>query len=357
MNNFISILAVGPVTSYSGFNTCIQRINAFKKLGAEVEVIDTTNSTGGVSFTNKYISKIRNVLFRLGVPIDVFTDKTTLKLILNNKKLNECNFLWLDKILDLDGADLKVIKNHKKNGIIVGFSPDDMNGRHNQTQQFLRALPNYDLYVTTKSYNTSELKDRGVKNVYYMENGYCSDEFYQVQTSCDDELLFGGDIGFIGTYEKERADSMMYLVNNGLKVRIWGAGWEKFKSKHPNLRIENNILTHKNFSIACNAFKINLGFLRKSNRDLQTTRSIEIPGAGGFMLAERTVEHMRLFNEGEEAEFFDSNEELLHKCKYYLKNDNKRKFIAKNGQKKCIDLKYNYEGRLEKLLEYIGWLR
>jgi spore maturation protein CgeB len=75
--------------------------------------------------------------------------------------------------------------------------------------------------------------------------------------------------------------------------------------------------------------KINLAFLRKVNRDLQTTRTMEIPACGGFMLAERTDEHLKLFNEEEEAEFFSDNLELKRKIEYYLNNDDARKRFLK----------------------------
>ena len=80
---------------------------------------------------------------------------------------------------------------------------------------------------------------------------------------------------------------------------------------HPNLVIENRPIYGEDYVKGLCATRINLCFLRKINRDLQTDRTMEIPACGAFMLAERTDEHLRLFAEGKEAAHFDSNEELL----------------------------------------------
>jgi spore maturation protein CgeB len=98
------------------------------------------------------------------------------------------------------------------------------------------------------------------------------------------------------------------------------------------------------------SFAVNLAFLRKENRDLQTTRSAEIPACGGFMLAERTPEHQRLFQEGVEAEFFDSPEELLAKIQFYLDNEDKRRAMAAAGRQRCLDGGYSNPERLAAVL-------
>jgi spore maturation protein CgeB len=103
-----------------------------------------------------------------------------------------------------------------------------------------------------------------------------------------------------------------------------------------------------------NATRINLNFLRKINRDRHTSRSLEIPACQGFMLAERTDEHLQLFDEGQEAEFFESPQELLAKVKYYLTHEDLRKQIAKAGRDRCTGSGYSHHDRLEVILDQLG---
>jgi spore maturation protein CgeB len=100
--------------------------------------------------------------------------------------------------------------------------------------------------------------------------------------------------------------------------------------------------------------RITLGLLREVCPDQHTTRTFEIPAMGGFMLADRTEEHMQFFREGEEAEFFSSDEEYLEKLSFYLSNHGLRRRIAEAGRARCLSSGYSYDERIAAVLRSIG---
>jgi spore maturation protein CgeB len=238
---------------------------------------------------------------------------------------------------------------------IVGYSPDDMYGTHNQSAYFLRGLPLYDTFITTKSFNVDELRRLGARNVLFIGNGFDPDTHKPMHVTPEDRCTFGGAVGFIGAWEKERGSQMLSLAKAGVGVRVWG--WQPpkglFQVKHANLVVEGRPLWGSDYVKAICGFDINLGFLRKQNRDLETTRSIEIPACGAFMLAERTKEHLILFEEGKEAEFFGSTEELISKCKFYLVHEEIRKKIAAAGRIRCLKSGYSNRDRIDAILRQI----
>ena len=93
------------------------------------------------------------------------------------------------------------------------------------------------------------------------------------------------------------------------------------------------------------------------NHDLHTSRSMEIPACGGFMMAERTVEHQKLFKEDKEAVFFSSKEELLKKCKYYLSHDEERIKIVENGRNRCLKSGYSNIETLRRIIDEVQQMR
>jgi len=119
------------------------------------------------------------------------------------------------------------------------------------------------------------------------------------------------------------------------------------------MHVEGRAVWGEDYTAALSAFDINLCFLRKENRDLQTTRSLEIPACGGFMLAERTEEHLQLFREDVEAVYFSSREELIDKSVYYSRKPAERMKIASAGLHRCRSSGYSYTDRLSIILNVI----
>ncbi|TCN14066.1 spore maturation protein CgeB [Bacillus sp. BK006] len=320
-----------------------QRYKALCELGYQVLAHTSVPKSRGYYDKPNLIDR---VLWKIGIPRD--TTKVNTK-ILNSLSEFKADILWIDKGNTIYPRTLKKIKKIHPIVKIISFAEDDMYAKHNHTRFYKKGLKYYDWVFTTKSYNTEkfELPSFGAKNVIFIGNAFDRNVHKPIQLSEKDYKKYSADVSFIGSYEKERAGSLLFLAQNGVKVRVWGGGWENFQFTHSNLIIEGRSLFEEEYIKAICATKINLCFLRKINRDLQTARSVEIPACQSFMLAERTNEHLNLFEEGKEAAYFGSNAELLEKVNYYLKNEEKRIYIENNGYKRCIEDGYSHHDRLE----------
>jgi spore maturation protein CgeB len=321
-------------------------MNSLRSLGHTVTAMDTTTPNSLKLSRMLIVRVIRKII---GNSIDLGCANTRLRKIIARQAFD---LVWFDKAIAIKSKQLERIRNLYPNTKIVGYSPDDCMNPANQSRRFISSLPLYDLFCTTKSYNCLELESLGCKRTFFVGNAYQSDLHRPMQIENQEVNLYGGDVVFIGSWERERSDSIRALAREGIKVRIWGNGWENADAYLKNLTIEHRAVFGDEYVKAINSSKINLCFLRKMNRDLQTTRSIEIPACSAFMLAERTGEHLELFIEGKEAEFFSTDDELVTKVKYYLEHDSERAEIAAAGRRRCLASGYSNEARLREVLKY-----
>lgn len=336
------ILYIGPLM-HGG--TCLQRMWAFQKNCYHVFGVDTgipSNLPPLIEFSYKAYRK----LFTNNL-INIVNTK-----IIEMAKLIKPDLVWIDKGLTIKSETLLKIKSFNPKTIFVSYSPDDMMNPNNQSQNYLECITIYDHHVTTKTFNVAELFGMGAKNVIMVNNGFCDICHKKLSLSQVDRNKFGGSVGFIGFWEKEREEYMTYLAENEIPVRVWGP-WERNRSYHRNMFVEGRVAWGNEYIMAINAFDINLCFLRKENRDLQTSRSVGIPACGAFMLAERTNEHLELFKEGVEAEYFESMEEMREKVAYYLQHDDQRKKIANAGYLRCQSSGYSYDQIIKQVMENI----
>jgi spore maturation protein CgeB len=336
----LSILYVGRDEG-----TCLQRARALADLGHEV-----VHLPAGIPPMTTPRYQLYRLARRLRPSPDVYG---TNRALLREVRRRRPDVVWVDRGLSVRASTLRALKRRQPGLPLVSYSPDDMLNPSNQSPAYLESVPLYDLHVTTKSYNATELEQLGAPSVLFVDNAYDPAVHRPLQLSEAEQARWAADLGFVGHCAQERAEWMLRLAREGLRVTVRGPAWREWAGCHPLLEVHDGFVEPADYAAVVNATKINLGFLRKENRDLQTTRSIEIPACGGFLLAERTEEHLGLFREGEEAEFFGSFEELLRKARHYLTHEDERRAIAAAGLRRCREDGYSNQERLRRVLEQL----
>ena len=325
------------------------RMQALQDLGHELMPIDVSPA----EVQRKYKNIITRLLKKLGYPSDLAGANGKICQIVQKEVPD---ILWIDKGLTIKPATLLYVKKKLPDIRIVSYHPDDIRLPYNRPHAYFQSIPLYDVHFTTRAPNVEELQAFGARKVIFgiPSWGYDVSIHRPLQVLEEDRLSLGGKVGFIGDFELDRAQQMLALAQVGIPVRIWGTHWSQWLGKHPNLMVENRPLWANDYARAICSFDIILGFLRKTNRDQHTVRSIEIPACGAFMLAERTAEHLELFAEGKEAEFFGSTGELIEKVRFYLKYEELRRKIAQAGRERCLRSGYDYPSRMNWMLEQVA---
>ncbi len=318
----------------------LKAFHALKELASDIKVL--------FPYKEGYQRTVLDKVFsRLKIPRDPHQ--------LNKRIILECKTFKPDIIFIVRGLMVlpSTLKKVKSMGVkSISWTNDDMFAKHNRSLWYTKGVKYYDLVATQKSYNCNpdELPSLGA-NAFFQDKAFEPSVNYPVKDCSQFDCVH--DVVFVGTQEADRYDHIRYLAENGIKVHVYGWGTVDAAHEHDNLIFHDKHLYGEDFSAALGCSKIALNFLRKMNRDLQTSRSIEIPASKGFMLAERTDEHLRLFKEGVEAEYFDSKEELLEKVTYYLNHESERQQIAEAGFKRCYTSDYTFKNRMSELIEKV----
>jgi hypothetical protein len=263
--------------------------------------------------------------------------------------------VWVDKGLVIRRDTLHRLRVLDPAIKLVHFNPDDPFGGFGLAgwRTFLNAIPEYDVHFVPRRQNVAEYRGCGARRVIQLVPawGYASKVHRPVAVGASECQRFGADLGFVGSFEADRGERLFAAAEAGLNVRIVGPWPAPFL--HARMRHIPEGAFGMSYATAICSFKIALGFLRKQNRDQHTSRSVEIPACGVFMLAERSTEHELLFEEGKEAEFFSSTDELIDKARYYLTHDRQRQQIAEAGRRRCIRSGYSNEECLLRMLEAV----
>ncbi|MBN1232609.1 MAG: glycosyltransferase [Candidatus Coatesbacteria bacterium] len=202
----------------------------------------------------------------------------------------------------------------------------------------------YNLCLTTYEWRLKDFKRAGL-NAYHMQ--WAGNQ--NVYRKMDLEKEF--DVTFIGSIYGQRYEIIKYLINNGVKLRIFG-----IKPRQQDLLDYwgGYVSTEESIEII-NKSKINLSFLSASVKEYTSIklRLFEIPVSGGFQICDDYEYVYKYFKKDKEIITFTDKKDLLNKIKLYLQNSRKRDLISERAYKRAIS-EHTWEKRYKGLFDYIN---
>ncbi|HEY2787288.1 MAG TPA: glycosyltransferase, partial [Fimbriiglobus sp.] len=255
--------------------------------------------------------------------------------------------LWVDKGTWVTSRTLRRVRKFGTRAI-VHYTPDPAFLGHS-SRLFHNALPYYDLVVTTKTYEVDHYKRHGTRELMTQYPSYDRDVHRPETPTAEETELYRTDLVFIGNYGAGREVNLRPLADAGFDLTIRGPLWDQCPDAVLRRHVKGGAIGGRNYSIALAGAKIALGLLSPLWPDRSTTRTLEIPACGAFLLAPRTNEHRALFEEGKEAEFFGSVAELVEKATYYLGHPAERARIAAAGRARCLASGYSSADRVREI--------
>jgi spore maturation protein CgeB len=98
--------------------------------------------------------------------------------------------------------------------------------------------------------------------------------------------------------------------------------------------------------------KINLNITLRTIETGIPFRAIEIMGCGGFMITNYQEDFLLHFEPDKDFVFYESKEDLIEKCKFYLKHDTERQRIAKHAHDRVVS-DHTFKKRLTEMLKIV----
>lgn len=354
----MKILFLGPLRPGQ---TSRMRMRALQRLGHEVQGVDTVEPWLQVSKFRRIIDRRRQA----GPVVDEIN-----RAVREGARAFKPDLVWAEKQEYLRPDTLELLK--AGGARLAHYTPDPyFSLSWKRTRLMDQGMGMFDILVYCKTYERARYEALG-KPLIYMPLGYC-DEVHRPLPSEDPRWSCA--VGFLGGWEPRREAMLHALASAGIDLKIWGGYWDFLADGRWTLRrqiilgqlagsdrfrfhrdplltaaLQGDEVYADDYARALTGSRIGVGFLRKVVPDQHTTRSFEIPACGSLLIGDRTDEHQALFEEGRQAEFFGSVEEMVDKVGYYAAHEPQRAAIAAAGRQRCIDSRYAYVHRLAQAL-------
>jgi len=317
----------------------------FREAGWVTHALDTRQTTGAPGH-----GKPAKIAYRLH---EYYANKSVL-----NEFIETIDTLVPDVVLMMKRTDLPrpIMERVQEKGIkIVLFYPD-VHFNHRTVNEVL--FSHLDLLVTTKTYQIEYLK-KNYPNiaVEYVPHGYVSNVHQPLYTNIE-ESDYQRDIAYAGNHSAYKAEFLDQVneLSKPATFMLTGPNWHGKISKNLNLCLDKVQRRNALYSELIQRSRINIsifaGPLEHGWQDFVSTRTFEIPAAGGFMLHIDNDEIRTFFEVGTEIDVFKTPQECADKIKFYLANPAVRRKMTQRAHRKCVPA-YSYVERAKAIINLI----
>lgn len=253
----------------------------------------------------------------------------------------------VDVIVVFKGINIlpSTLKKIKRNGIyIVNYNLDHpfyFAGRGSGNKNVTNGFKYYNLHISYSYKIIDEIKKQSEIPYSYLPFGYefnsdlfdKSNKYKEINRAC-----------FIGNPDKNRARLLSHLLNNNIKIDVYGNNWKSWL-KHENLNCYPPIYGD-DFWIKTKQYRVQLNIFRKHNIGSHNMRSFEVPAIGGILLTPFSEEQNGFFIEDKEVVFYKTEEECVSKVHEILQWSNDRAILfRKSARERSVISGYSYKHR------------
>ena len=325
--------------------TSLQRAEAMRRLGHDVHIVDEGDiaARGRLSFRFEWETA------------GALSQRRIERHILEKAGPGPFDVVWVDHGRLVGPGIVETLR--QRFGPVANYNADDPYGPRDRFSwlSYKRAVKAYDLVVVVREPNVAEAKALGARRVERIYR--LADEVAHAprELTAAQRAEYGARVGFIGTGFERRGSFIADLVGRGLPLSVRGNSWEK-QPEWPTIKPHwtgPGTRTDEEYALTILGAEISLGLVSAANRDLHTSRSLEIPYMGGVFCAKRTSEHLGLYVEGEEALFWDDAAECAEVCSRYLAEPARLRTIAQQGMERARRNGHLNEPVMGRLLEMV----
>jgi hypothetical protein len=303
----MKILLIG-----SDYTWSIERIyrRELEALGNSVELLAVQN----MFYDNYYKSIFHKLTYRVGLSKIL----TKINIFLLTKVGSEhYDLIWVFKGMEIYPETLKTLK--KKTNKLINYNPDNpfiFSGKGSGNQNVTNSIQFYNLHITYDFWVKEKIENEFKIRTEILTFGFDDAAVQNIDLNSKDEVLA---VCFLGNPDTYRATILNSLLKKGIEVHLYGNNWNKF-IKH-KLAVIHKPVYGVEFYKTLRKYRVQLNIMREHNLNSHNMRSIEIPGAGGVMLAPKTADHFTYFEVGEEIFVYENNACIASEVKRIINLD------------------------------------